>query len=30
VIHGPRVFNAQLPRDGQPLPTRPGGVNSED
>ena len=30
VIHGPGILNAQLTRHGQPLPTRPGGVNSED
>jgi hypothetical protein len=29
VIHGPGIFNAQLARHGQPLPTRPRGVNSD-
>ena len=29
VIHGPGIFNAQLARHGQPLPTRPKGVNSD-
>src|ERR1022692_4224230 len=30
VIHGPGILNAQLARHGQPLPTRPGGFDSED
>ena len=30
VIHGPGILNAQLARHAQPLPTRPGSVNSED